>query len=133
LPASCWTRARARRCPHAAAWHFCEAAHARARARPLTPRAGRTQVVKGPVTKLLPAGCRRVGFSRAAPSLVSFREYVKALPEGAPAVFVVGAMAHGALEVAYVDEWVAVSEFPLSAACCLGRITNALEDKWGVV
>ena len=90
-------------------------------------------MIKGPVTKHLPAGCQRVGFSRAAPNLVQFRDYVRALPDDAPAIFVVGAMAHGQLEAPYIDEWVAVSEFPLSAACCLGRITNALEDKWGVV
>ena len=52
---------------------------------------------------------------------------------GVPPVFVVGAMAHGKLEVTYVDKWVSVSEFPLSAACCLGRITNAFEDKWDIV
>ena len=31
------------------------------------------QVVKGPVTKHLPAGCRRVAFSRTAPDLVKLR------------------------------------------------------------
>ncbi|KAK9846377.1 hypothetical protein WJX81_002629 [Elliptochloris bilobata] len=91
------------------------------------------KVIKGPVTKHLPPGCRRVGFSRTAPNLVAFREHVRALPDEPPPVLVIGAMAHGQLEAAYVDEWVALSEFPLSAACCLGRITNALEDKWGIV
>lgn len=91
------------------------------------------QVIKGPVTKHLPAAGRRVGFSRVAPNLLAFRDFVRALPDEPAPVFVVGAMAHGQLEAAYVDEWVALSEFPLSAACCLGRITNALEDKWGVV
>ena len=42
-------------------------------------------------------------------------------------------MAHGKIDVSYVDQWVSVSEYPLSAACCLGRITNAFEDKWDIV
>ena len=91
------------------------------------------QVIKGPVTQHLPAGCPRVAFSRVAPDLVKLKDFVADLPEGVPPVFVVGAMAHGKLEVTYVDKWVSVSEFPLSAACCLGRITNAFEDKWDIV
>ena len=91
------------------------------------------QVIKGPVTQHLPAGCPRVAFSRVAPDLVKLKDFVADLPEGVPPVFVVGAMAHGKLEVTYVDKWVSVSEFPLSAACCLGRITNAVEDKWDIV
>ena len=33
----------------------------------------------------------------------------------------------------YVDEYISISQFPLSAAYALGRITNALERKWGIV
>ena len=32
-----------------------------------------------------------------------------------------------------VDEYISISQFPLSAAYALGRITNALEQKWGIV
>ena len=91
------------------------------------------QVVKGPVTQHLPAGARRVGFSRSAPDLVRLKDFVGQLPDSTHAVFVVGAMAHGKLDITYVDQWVSVSEYPLSAACCIGRITNAFEDKWGIV
>ena len=59
--------------------------------------------------------------------------YVAALPDGAPIVFVVGAMAHGRVDVSYTDDFISVSEFPLSAACCLGRICNALEAKFDIV
>jgi len=45
----------------------------------------------------------------------------------------VGAMAHGKVDVTYVDQMISISEYPLSAACCLGRITNSLEWKWGIV
>lgn len=93
----------------------------------------RAQVIKGPVTQHLPAGCPRVGFSRVAPELVKLKDFVQDLPDATPAVFVVGAMAHGKMDITYVDQWVSVSEFPLSAACCLGRITNAFEDKWDIL
>ena len=50
-----------------------------------------------------------------------------------PAVFVVGAFAHGAIDAPYVDTSVSVSRYPLSAAYALSRITNAMEIKWGVL
>lgn len=45
----------------------------------------------------------------------------------------VGAFAHGKIDAPYVDCEISVSQYPLSAAYCLGRITNALEGKWGIV
>ena len=54
------------------------------------------------------------------------QEFVAKATDDAPLLFVVGAFAHGHLDLTYVDEMVAVSEFPLSAAYCIGRITNAL-------
>lgn len=48
-------------------------------------------------------------------------------------------LAHSALpsqpqiDDSYVDEYISISQFPLSAAYALGRITNALERKWGIV
>ena len=32
-----------------------------------------------------------------------------------------------------VDTNISISEYPLSAAYCLARITNAFEQKWGIV
>ena len=37
------------------------------------------------------------------------------------------------IDDAYVDEYISISQFPLSAAYALGRITNALEQKWGII
>lgn len=91
------------------------------------------QIVKGPVTKYFPPNCERVGFSHSAPSIVTLREFVEKLPNETPAVFVVGAMAHGKVDVTYVDQMISISKYPLSAACCLGRITNSFEWKWGIV
>jgi len=91
------------------------------------------QVVKQPVTKYFPAGARRVGFSFSAPEVKKLPEYVAALPEDVPVVFTVGAMAHGKVDVAYTDDYISVSQYPLSAACCIGRICNALELKHDIV
>ena len=100
---------------------------------PVRTAADSVQIVKGPVTKYFPPNCERVGFSHSAPSIVTLREFVEKLPNETPAVFVVGAMAHGKVDVTYVDQMISISEYPLSAACCLGRITNSFEWKWGIV
>ena len=91
------------------------------------------QVVKGPVTKYFPANCRRVGFSYSSPDVVKLADFVRELPNETPAVFSVGAMAHGKIDVSYVDQMISVSEYPLSAAYCIGRITNAFELKWDII
>ena len=91
------------------------------------------RVVKGPVTRYFPVGAARVGFSRSSPTTQALPEMVAAMDDGAPVVFVVGAFAHGKIDAPYVDRTVSVSQYPLSAAYCLGRITNALEGKWGIV
>lgn len=91
------------------------------------------QIVKGPVTKHLPAEGLRIGLSRVAPDVVKLNEFVHTLEEATIPVFVVGAMAHGKVDVSYTDKWISVSQYPLSAACCLARITNALESKWDIV
>lgn len=91
------------------------------------------QIVKGPVTKHLPVDSRRIGFTRTAPNVLSLKDFADKLDDDHTPVFVVGAMAHGKVDVSYTDEWISISQFPLSAACCLGRITNALESKWDIV
>ncbi|KAG6553561.1 hypothetical protein Mapa_004474 [Marchantia paleacea] len=91
------------------------------------------RVVKQPVTRHLPVGARRVGMSFSAPKVVQLKDYVAAVGLKSTTVFVVGAMAHGKIEADYLDDFVAVSEFPLSAACCIGRICNALELQWDIL
>lgn len=60
--------------------------------------------------------------------------YVPTLPSDVPVVFVAGAMAHGKVEPAYpVDELISISEFPLSAAAALARITTAFENHLGIL
>eukprot|EP00898_Chlorokybus_atmophyticus_P002368 jgi/Chlat1/3131/Chrsp21S03357 len=91
------------------------------------------RVVKGPVTKYFPPGCRRVGLSYSSEKLIQLQDLARELKDDTPIVFVVGSMAHGKINAPYVDEMLAVSEYPLSAACCIGRITNALEAKWNIL
>ena len=88
--------------------------------------------MKGPVTKCFPADGKRIGFSVKA-DLVPMHTWVQTkLEDAKPVVFVVGAFAHGAIDTSYVDEEIAVSQYPLSAAYALSRITNAMEMKWGI-
>lgn len=96
----------------------------------------RPQVIKGPVAKYLPPGARRVGFSHSSDTLVTMSDWARRLSDDdlkSPIVFVVGGFAHGVIDNSYVDEFLSVSQFPLSAAYALSRITNAMEARWGVV
>ena len=47
-------------------------------------------------------------------------------------IFIVGAHSHGQASVPYADRWISISDYPLSAACVLARITGALEEAWGI-
>lgn len=91
------------------------------------------KVVKGPVTKYFPAGALRVGFSHKADSVVPLQTFVKTLPTTSPVIFAVGGMAKGKIQAPYADSMVSISEYPLSAACCIGKITNALEAKLVII
>ena len=93
------------------------------------------RVVKGPVERHLPPGAPRIALSRVAPDAVSLKAFAASVAGDAPAatpVFVVGAQAHGQAVAPYVDRWISMSQYPLSAACVLSRITGALEDVWGI-
>ena len=91
------------------------------------------RVIRQPVSTHLPPQARRVGLSHSAASVHRMPAFVAALPTDVPVVFVVGAMSHGRVSVSYTDEFISISEFPLSAACCIGRICNALECKYDIV
>jgi len=91
------------------------------------------KVIKGPVTKYLPGDAPRIGFSSKAPLVPMHKWAMDNVPDDKPAVFVVGAFAHGSIDAAYTDTTISLSQYPLSAACAISRITNALEIKWGVL
>lgn len=84
------------------------------------------KVVKNPVTRHLPIGARRIGTSVSG-RLLPARDLVAELDPKKPIVFVFGGMARGKVEVDYVEEEISLSQYPLSAACAIGRLLNALE------
>jgi rRNA small subunit pseudouridine methyltransferase Nep1 len=92
------------------------------------------QIVKGPVTRYLPADAYRIGFSHKAPEVKNIFEFVQhECPEDRVIVFVVGCFAHGKVEAAWVDTEISISSYPLSAAQAIGRITHACEQRWQIV
>ena len=94
------------------------------------------KVVKQPVARHLPVNVPRVGFSYSSETLVRFQDYVtaqKSRLDTSGIVYVLGAMAHGMIDMSYTDTHVSISEYPLSAAYCASRITNAMETIWAIV
>ncbi|XP_030528716.1 ribosomal RNA small subunit methyltransferase NEP1-like [Rhodamnia argentea] len=84
------------------------------------------RVIKNPVTQYLPANARRIGFSHSSEKLVEMQDYVAAIGDDSPLVFVVGAMAHGKIQTEYTDDFISISNYPLSAACCINMICDAV-------
>eukprot|EP00300_Choanocystis_sp_HF-7_P012315 c1783_g1_i2.p1 GENE.c1783_g1_i2~~c1783_g1_i2.p1 ORF type:complete len:251 (-),score=53.70 c1783_g1_i2:136-810(-) len=89
------------------------------------------RVIKNPVTDHLPVGIRKIGTSFKG-TLVNVDNYVRTFDQEAPVCFVFGGMAHGSIEVDYTDELVSFSEYPLSGAVAVGRLTNAFERMWNI-
>ena len=61
-------------------------------------------MIKGPITKHLPVGATRLGLSRTAEETVRLPAFYDSIPWAPPPVLVVGAMAHGHLDITYVDK-----------------------------
>lgn len=91
------------------------------------------RVVKQPVTRHLPVGAHHIGLSYSSPKVIKLNDYVAAMGLKSKLVFVVGAMAHGKIEADYIEDLIAVSEYPLSAACCISRICNAIEQQFNIL
>ncbi|XP_058002420.1 ribosomal RNA small subunit methyltransferase NEP1-like isoform X5 [Hevea brasiliensis] len=91
------------------------------------------RVIKNPVTQYLPVNSRKIGFSYSSEKLVKMNKYVAAVSDDVDIVFVVGAMAHGKIDCDYIDDFIAISGYPLSAAWCISRICEAVADKWDVL
>ncbi|MQL90822.1 hypothetical protein Taro_023434 [Colocasia esculenta] len=91
------------------------------------------RMIKNPVTKHLPVNSRKIGFSYSSEKLVRLQDYIPAVGDDVTLVFVVGAMAHGKIDSDYTDDLISVSNYPLSAACCISRICNVLEQRWNIL
>ncbi|KAI4341229.1 hypothetical protein MLD38_025978 [Melastoma candidum] len=88
------------------------------------------RVIKNPVTQYFPVNARRIGFSYSSEKVVEVHDYVASVSDETPLVFVVGAMAHGKIEPEYTDDLIAISNYPLSAACCINMICDGLRRHW---
>ena len=89
-------------------------------------------VVKNPVTQYFPLGCKVFGLSYASEKLIKIDETVEKSCKDQPAVFVIGCFAHGHINVDYTNATVAISNYPLSAACVAGKVCSAFEKTWGI-
>lgn len=87
------------------------------------------KVIKNPVSDHLPVGCKKYATSFSAKRVVRPKDIVS-LDE--PVVVVIGAMAHGKVNVDYTEEEISISEYPLSAALACTKICSAFEESWGV-
>ncbi|GBG30501.1 Ribosomal RNA small subunit methyltransferase NEP1 [Hondaea fermentalgiana] len=90
------------------------------------------KVVKNPVTRHLPPDARIFGMSVTG-TLVDVHEFVPALDDSRPVVFIFGGFAHGHIQSDYAEAHLSVSEYPLSGACAVSRVMNAFEHKWNII
>ncbi|XP_059363450.1 ribosomal RNA small subunit methyltransferase NEP1-like [Carassius carassius] len=88
------------------------------------------RLIKNPVSDHLPAGCPRYSTSFKAGDAVCPRTMV---PEDGPAAVVIGAFAHGTVNIDYTEKTVSISNYPLSAALTCAKICSAFEEVWGVL
>ncbi|CAG0881923.1 unnamed protein product [Cyprideis torosa] len=89
------------------------------------------KIIKNPVSDHLPAGCPKYSTSCGATDV---RKASQCVPEGEdPVVFVIGAMAHGKLEMDYTEGEIAIGNYPLSAALTCTKLCSAFEDAWEVL
>jgi len=87
------------------------------------------KVIRNPITDHLPVDCIRYGTSFSSEKLVKPAELVH--PDK-HVVIVVGAMAHGKVEVDYTEETVSISGYPLSGALACAKLTSGFESAWGI-
>jgi len=90
------------------------------------------KVVKNPITRHLPPNARVFGASVTG-TLVNIHDFVPALKDDEPVVFVLGGFAHGHVAPDYAEAMLSFSEYPLSGACAVGRLFSAFENKWGII
>ncbi|TYI50122.1 hypothetical protein E1A91_D12G080000v1 [Gossypium mustelinum] len=63
------------------------------------------------------------GFSYSLDKLVKMRKYVDAVGDDVSCF----------CELDYIDDFIAIPGYPLSATMCIARITKALADKWSIL
>jgi rRNA small subunit pseudouridine methyltransferase Nep1 len=88
-------------------------------------------VIKNPITNHLPVGCKKYTMSFSSKKVENCRQLVPSGEE--PIALVVGAFAHGNVNVDYTEETISISNFPLSGALTCAKLCTAFEEVWGVV
>eukprot|EP01023_Acetabularia_acetabulum_P004796 TRINITY_DN12030_c0_g5_i1.p2 TRINITY_DN12030_c0_g5~~TRINITY_DN12030_c0_g5_i1.p2 ORF type:complete len:231 (-),score=27.55 TRINITY_DN12030_c0_g5_i1:725-1417(-) len=90
------------------------------------------KLLKNDLSKHLPVGSRLIGFSKEGSQKDMF-EFVNDLQKiSGQYVFVVGAFSKGHIQSEELEHTICISQYPLSAAVALGRITNALERSFNI-
>uniref|UniRef100_A0A1Q3EZJ1 18S rRNA (pseudouridine-N1)-methyltransferase n=1 Tax=Culex tarsalis TaxID=7177 RepID=A0A1Q3EZJ1_CULTA len=89
------------------------------------------RVIKNPISNHLPVGCRKYAMSFSASKVEHPRELVPKQDE--PVALVVGAFAHGSLNVDYTEGTFSISNYPLSAALACSKLCSAFEEAWGII
>ncbi|KAI0558112.1 tRNA (guanine-N1-)-methyltransferase [Gracilaria domingensis] len=116
------------------------------------------KVIRNPIVSHLPVGTRKIVCTYNTENVVDVREHANAIAdmvlptkegqvhtknnadfnmaehgEEVNVLYVVGAMAHGKVVEDWADEYICISEYPLSAANVCGRITYAYENLFGIM
>ena len=56
----------------------------------------------------------------------------KSGPLNSNIILVIGAMAHGKVDIDWCEDEVSISNYPLSAALCAAKVCHAFEEEWGI-
>ena len=89
------------------------------------------KVIKNPVTDHLPVGCKKFVMSFTGKLMEHPRELVP--KEEEPVALVIGAFAHGNVNIDYSEGAFSISSYPLSAALAATKICSAFEEAWKIV
>lgn len=88
------------------------------------------KVIKNPVYDHFPTGCMKLGTSFSAKEVVDLRSCI---PKSEAVVVVIGAFAHGSINIDYTEKTISISNYPLSAALTCAKVCTAFEEVWGIV
>lgn len=105
------------------------------------------KVIRNPITSHLPVGTRKIVCTYNTENVVDVREHagkmaeiveteggvVKEDADVTNVLYVVGAMAHGKVTEDWADDYICISEYPLSAATVCSRLTYTYESLFGIL
>jgi rRNA small subunit pseudouridine methyltransferase Nep1 len=87
-------------------------------------------VIKNPISNHLPVGSKKFAMTFSSKLVKNCRELVPAKEEAI--VLVIGAFAHGHLNLDYTEDSISISNYPLSAALTCAKLCSAFEEVWKV-